>query len=111
MHPNIHMGMFQQDNAKPHTAGATMQCLNQNGINVLSWQSFSPDLSPIEHLWDELGQAVPKGNPPPRNVQELQQDLVQESGNLPQHQVLNLIQSMRERCQACINSNSGHTKY
>ena len=94
------------------SARVTMQFLNQNGINVLDWPSFSPDLSPIKHLWDELGRAVRKRNhPPPRNVQQLGQALTAEVRNIPQQTVLNLIQSMRSRIHACIDSNGGHTKY
>lgn len=108
---HLRRGLFQQDNARAHTARATMQFLNQNGINVLDWPSFSPDLSPIEHLWDELGRTVRKRNPPPQNVQQLRQALIAEWNNLPQQKVLTLIQSMRRRIQACINANGGHTKY
>ena len=111
MRRNLPRGMFQQDNARPHTARATVQFLNQNGINILDWPSFSPDLSPIEHLWDELGLAVRKRNPPPQNVQQLRHALIQEWGNLPQHVINNLVQSMRRRIQACINAKGGHTKY
>ena len=75
MRRHIPRGLFQQDNARAHSARATMQFLNQNGINVLDWLSFLPDLSPIEHLWDELGRAVRKRNPPPRNMQQLRQAL------------------------------------
>ena len=42
--------LFQQDNARPHTARVAMDYLEQNNINVLSWPSKSLDLNPIEHL-------------------------------------------------------------
>ena len=36
--------IFQQDNARPHTAGVTTQFLQGNNINVMQWPSMSPDL-------------------------------------------------------------------
>jgi hypothetical protein len=49
---------FQQDNARPHSARVTTAFLRQQGINTLPWPAFSPDLSPTEHLWDQLSRAV-----------------------------------------------------
>ena len=37
--------LFQQGNASPHTARVTMDYLEQNNINVLTWPSKSPDLT------------------------------------------------------------------
>ena len=50
--------LFQQDNARPHTARVAMKYTEQNNINVLPWPSKSPDLNPIDHPWDELDKRV-----------------------------------------------------
>ena len=44
--------IFQEDNAPPHTAKITKKWLANNGIPVLDCPPYSPDLNPIEHVWD-----------------------------------------------------------
>ena len=46
--------VFQRDNSRCHVARVCRDFLNQNYISVLFWLALLPDLSPIEHLWDEL---------------------------------------------------------
>ncbi|KFM68514.1 Transposable element Tcb1 transposase, partial [Stegodyphus mimosarum] len=43
----------QQDNAQPHSAPICQRTLQ--GIQMLPWPLYSPDLSPIEHVWDVIG--------------------------------------------------------
>ncbi len=43
--------VFQQDNAKPHTAAITTAWLRSRRVRVLNWPACSPDLSPIENVW------------------------------------------------------------
>ena len=102
--------LFQQDNARPHVARDKFQFLRNNNIDFIDdWPSKSPDLIPIEHLWDYLDTRVRQN--PPGNVNELRDALLEEWNNIPQAQINNLIHSMRRRCQAVSNARGGHTRY
>jgi hypothetical protein len=48
---------------------------------------------------------------PPRHDRELAGALVEESGNISQQELANLVQSMRRRCIAVLNAAGGHTRY
>ena len=52
------IGIFQHDNALPHTARHIMNTLHIHNINVLQWPARLLDLSSIDHLWDHLGRQV-----------------------------------------------------
>ena len=43
--------IFQQDNAKPHSAHISKAWLRKKRGRVLDWPACSPDLSPIENVW------------------------------------------------------------
>ncbi|GFV69990.1 transposable element Tc1 transposase [Trichonephila clavipes] len=47
--------VFQQDNARPHVAKTVKSYLDSQQVQLLSWPAYSPDMSPIEHVWDIVG--------------------------------------------------------
>jgi len=108
-HPEI--GIFQQDNARPHAARLTANFLQAQGIQVMQWMPYSPDLNPIEHLWDELDRRISARRRQPASRQMLIQALQEEWERLPQQSIRNLVRSMRRRCVACVRARGGHTRY
>lgn len=77
-----HAAIFQQDNARPHVACHTMNFLQVNNVNVLDWPARSPEISPIEHLWDHLGRGVRQRNDI-NNVRDLERVLHEEWKHIP----------------------------
>ncbi|UYV62019.1 hypothetical protein LAZ67_1007512 [Cordylochernes scorpioides] len=62
--------LYQQDNARPQTARISQQALQD--VPMLPWPPYSPDLSPIEHVWDIIGRRL-HALPQPRSEDELWQ--------------------------------------
>ena len=96
---------------KMSVARVCQDFLNQNHICVLPWPALSLDLSPIEHLWDELGRCVCHRQNLPETLQELFDALVHEWNNIPQAFIQRLIGSMHRRCEAAVAARGGHTRY
>ena len=55
--------IFMQNNAPIHKAKKVMEWFNENGIEVIDWPPYSPDLYPIEHVWYMLKKLVYQVNP------------------------------------------------
>lgn len=103
--------LFQHDNARPHAARLTAQYLEDENINVLPWPSRSPDLNPIEHMWDELDRRLRQRNPAPLTLQQLSNALQEEWRRIPLARIQRLIESMPRRCRAVIAAHGAHTRY
>jgi transposase len=94
--------LFHQNNARPNTARVAIHYIEQNNINALPWPSKSPDLNPIEHLWDQLDKRVRQRQSPPQTLDQRLQMLQQKWRTIPRNNVRNLIESMPRRCRAVL---------
>jgi hypothetical protein len=52
--------LLMHDNARPHTARIVTNYLDTVEIPRLEWPARSPDMNPIEHVWDKLGRNLKK---------------------------------------------------
>uniref|UniRef100_A0A8C4ED23 Tc1-like transposase DDE domain-containing protein n=1 Tax=Dicentrarchus labrax TaxID=13489 RepID=A0A8C4ED23_DICLA len=71
-------------------------------VERMEWPASSPDLNPIEHLWDQLRRAVRARVTNTTTLADLRQMLVEEWDAIPQQCVTRLVTSMRRRCQAVV---------
>ncbi|GFW72294.1 transposable element Tcb1 transposase [Trichonephila clavipes] len=70
-----------------------------------TWPARSPDLSPIEHIWDHLGRRVEH----PTNLNELEARLQTIWNEMSQDIIQNLYASMADRIASCIHARGGST--
>ncbi|GFW70694.1 transposable element Tcb2 transposase [Trichonephila clavipes] len=103
--------VFMDDNATCHRTLAVQDCLDSEGIQRLVWPARSPDLNPIENVWDALGRQVAGRNYTPTNKNTLIRALTEEWDKLPQQLLDNVVQSMVRRVECCITLHGGHIPY
>ncbi|GFV34120.1 transposable element Tcb2 transposase [Trichonephila clavipes] len=103
--------VLMDDNATCHLTLAVQDCLDSEGIQRLVWPARSPDLNPIENVWDALGRQVAGRNYPLTNKNTLIRALTEEWDKLPQQLLDNVVQSMVRRVECCITLHDGHILY
>lgn len=103
--------IFQQDNAPPHKARITTDFLEERNVNVLPWPARSPDLNPIEHVWEIIKRRIRSRLLVANNLRELQVWVEEEWNNIPQHTLDHLVDSMPRRVRAVVQVDGGHTRY
>ncbi|GFT17681.1 transposable element Tcb2 transposase [Trichonephila clavipes] len=97
--------IFQQHNARPHTARVAQGFLRH--FQTLPWKARSPDLSPVEQECDQLKRQMPSCY----SLHDLQLAVQDLWAHLPQDNIRCLINSMPDGVVACIAAGGGPTRY
>ncbi|GFW00661.1 transposable element Tcb2 transposase [Trichonephila clavipes] len=97
--------IFQQDNARPHTARVAQDFLRH--FQTLSWPAYSPDLSPVEPVGDQPKRQMTSCH----SVHDLELAVQDLWAHLSQDNLKCLINSMPDRVAACIAAGGGPTRY
>lgn len=106
-----HNFVLVQDNATPHSAHRTQRLLATEQVEVMGWPPMSPDMNPIEHVWDYIGRQIQLSDAPPTTLPQLRQAIQQAWDGMPQGVLENLIDSMPRRRVALVATMGGYTRY
>ncbi|GFW55508.1 transposable element Tcb2 transposase [Trichonephila clavipes] len=71
------------DNCRPHRANLVEDFFFEVGIVRMEWSACSPDMNPIEHVWDALRRQIAGRKPPPQTLQEQERALLEEWDRIP----------------------------
>ena len=100
---------FYQDNDPKHTAYEVRSWLLYNRPKVIQTPPQSPDLNPIENLWDELGRRIRTS--PIISYVELKRKLVEEWNNINCNYTKKVVSCMPQRLNAVLRQKGLPTKY
>ena len=81
------------------------------GVEELDLLAQSPDLNPIEHLWDELDHRLRARPNCPTSVPDLTNALVAEWKQVPAAMFQHLVESLPRREEAVLVAKGGPTPY
>ena len=91
--------------ATPHAIFRAGQCpatrgkqcaslLQRRRVSLLPWPARSPDMSPIEHVWDMVGRRLIRQGPPAPTLDALWTRIQTAWRDIPQHDIQGLSDSM-----------------
>ena len=97
-------GYFQQDNAPCHKAHIISNWFleHDNEFPVLRWPPQSPELNPIEHLWDVVKREIRIIDVQPTHLQQLPDAVMSIWTKISEECFQHLVESMPRRIKAVL---------
>ena len=92
-------------------ANYTTQICESYQMPNLNCLSCSSDINLIENVWHMLKDMLNKQHSHPANMQQISKAIVQEWYQIPETDILALVDSMPERIEAVVAAGGGHTRW
>jgi len=92
-------------------AHETKRWLSEHRIKVLDWPAYSPDLNPIEHLWNEMDHRLRKLPGNISNKDDLWNKIQQVWNEVDIEFCLKLIDTMPQRIADVLKASGGYTRW
>ena len=97
--------VFQQDNAAIHKTAAVMSFMEENQVETFEWPPQSPDLSPIENLWNVMKMKMKALKPRPRSHARMRDACLLIWSELGDDIREHLVNTFRGRLEKCLAAN------
>ncbi len=106
-------GYIQQDNTPCHKAQIISDWFieHDNEFTLLKWPPQTPDLNPIEHLWDVVEREIHIMDVQPTNLQQLRDAIMSIWTNISEECFQHLVESMPQRIKAVLKAQGSPTYY
>ena len=104
---------LMQDGAPSHVSTNTTSELHERDAFPIAWPASSPDLNPIEAVWNWMKDWIQDKYPEDKQLSlDRLRSLVRAAWDaIPAEFFEDLIRSMQARCQAVIDAEGGNTPY
>ncbi len=106
-------GYFQQDNTQCYKAKIISDWFleHDNEFTLLKWPPQSPDLNPMEHLWDVLEREICIMDVQLTNLQQLQDAIMSIWTKISDKYFQHLVESMPRRIKEVLKAKWGPTQF
>ncbi len=84
---------------------------HDNEFTLLKWPPQSPDLNPIEHIWDVVEQQICIMDVQPTNLQQLRDAIMSIWTKISEECSQQLVESMPRRIKVILKAKGGPTRY
>ena len=102
---------FQQDNARIHKTAAVISFLEKNHINTFEWPPQSPDLSPIENIWNAMKMKLKAMKPRPKTYAKMRDAMLEIWAGLTDKLREDLVLTFRDRLKKVLLSKGDLIKF
>jgi hypothetical protein len=102
---------LMQDNAPGHAAEYTKKECKSRDIKLIFWPVFSPDLNPIETVWNIMKNYIQENYEEKLSYDKLRIAVKEAWEAVEEDKLAELLLSMHVRCEAVIAANGMHIKF
>ena len=103
--------IFQYDNDPKHTSALVQGWLGRQDFSVMGWPPQSPDLNPIEHLWNKVDKRLRLSGNSPTSRHDLWEKIQVVWQSIEVEFVRKLILTMPERAVDLLAAKGGYTHW
>ena len=102
---------LMQDNAPCHTANSVKAFLQRKRVELIKWPPYSPDLNPIENLWQWMKHVLETEFPVCDSAEEIEARIFSIWRTITPEMCARYCENYEKRLLAVIKANGGYTKY